>query len=117
MALSRRLTRSPNGARFDRRIVPLRKRSDAPLSGPADRAAAASHRWSALYSIHMEGCLRDDKGCAYSPNLSATAARPAGIPSSMSLSADGIKVLGSPLGTPQYTAQFLSDAVDSSIQT
>ena len=48
----------------------------------------------------MEGCLRDDKGCAYSPNLSATAARPAGIPSSMSLSADGIKVLGSPLKTP-----------------
>ena len=62
-----------------------------------------------------EGELRDDKGHAFSLTLTEVEARAAGIPESMSFTNEGLRVVGSPVGTGDFVAKYVGEQIDGVI--
>jgi hypothetical protein len=80
---------------------------DVTIVGPPDRAAAAYSRWSFAVTSRLQGSLRDEKGAIFSTQHSHQQHLDAGCPPSMSFSSEGIKVLGTPIGSNSFIHNFI----------
>ena len=75
---------------------------DAHFTGPPADAVAAFRRYAQLTSAKLQNTLRPDKSEVYSPTVSESALRAAGLPAefvSSKIHSDGMRVLGVPVGT------------------
>ena len=78
---------------------------DMYIIGTPERAAHAYRCYASLVSQHLQAQLRDDKAHAYSPAASQEDITRAQLP--MPFTRDGIEVLGSPMGTPTFTHDYV----------
>ena len=60
------------------------------ILGPPSVVPKAYKCWKSIYTLHMEGELRDDKGKSYSPELTENTVRSNGLPPEIPFSNDGI---------------------------
>jgi len=72
---------------------------DVHIIGPPELAAAA-------YEELLQGELNDSKSKCYSPKISAEAVRGTGMPADVEIATDGTRVLGGPVGSPDYCHSF-----------
>ena len=87
---------------------------DAHFTGPPADAVAAFRRYAQLTSAKLQNKLRPDKSEVYSPTVSESALRAAGLPAefvSSKIHSDGMRVLGVPVGTTEYKARFCHQVV------
>ena len=87
---------------------------DVNIIGPPELAAAAYKRWRFLYAALLQGELKDSKSKCYSPKISAEAVRAAGMPTDVEIATDGTRVLGGPVGSPDYCRSFAENLVQES---
>jgi hypothetical protein len=80
---------------------------DVHFVGDSIKAVQAYKRYKFLYSEVLQGELRDDKGCAYSPNLNTSGLKAALLPPEMRVTNDGVRILGAPVGTPAFWNQSI----------
>lgn len=85
---------------------------DVHFVGNSIQAVQAYKRYKFLYSELLQGELRDDKGCAYSPSLSAPELKAALLPPEMPVTNDGVRILGAPVGSPSFQNSFSHLIVD-----
>jgi len=79
---------------------------DVHIIGPPELAAAAYERRHFLYAALLQGELNDSESKCYSPKISAEAVRAAGMPTDVEIATDGTRVLGGPVGSPDYCRTF-----------
>ena len=75
---------------------------------------AAFRRYAQLTSAKLQNKLRPDKSEVYSPTVSESALRAAGLPAefvSSKIHSDGTRILGVPVGTTEYKARFCHQVV------
>ena len=89
---------------------------DVHIIGPPELAAAAYERWRFLYAALLQGELNDSKSTCYSPKISAEAVRAAGMPTDVEIATDGTRVLGGPVGSPDYCRSFAESLVQEVIE-
>ena len=89
---------------------------DVHIIGPPELAAAAYERWRFLYAALLQGELNDSKSTCYSPKVSAEVVRAAGMPTDVEIATDGTRVLGGPVGSPDYCRSFAESLVKEVIE-
>jgi hypothetical protein len=98
---------------------------DVHIIGPPDRAIIAYRKWAGLYNSVLQGELRDDKGCVYSPTVNRETLHDLGLPTSvppepatpnkMPFTSEGLRVLGAPVGSQNFYESFSSDTTNTII--
>ena len=98
---------------------------DVHIVGPPDQAIKAYRKYASLYNSVLQGELRDDKGCVYSPAVNRDTLHALGLPTSvppepatpskMPFTNEGLRVLGAPVGSQTFYESFSTDTTDSII--
>jgi hypothetical protein len=96
---------------------------DVHIVGPPEQAIRAYRKWASTYNAVLQGELRDDKGCVYSPSVSRTRLRDLGLPTSvppepatpakMPFTNEGLRVLGAPVGSEFFFGTFSADTAQT----
>ena len=86
---------------------------DVHIVGPPGRAVPAYHRWRQLYEQELQGNLRPDKSVCFAPDVDVQSLTEAGLdiqsplcPLGMPVVQDGTRILGAPIGSVQFQADF-----------
>lgn len=85
---------------------------DVHIVGDPKRAIEAYHRWAFLYGDDLQGELRDEKGLVYSPSVPEVPLRTLGLPASMPVVRDGLRILGVPVGGEEFCEAFAESRLD-----
>ena len=98
---------------------------DVHIVGPPQQAIQAYRRWAGLYSSELQGELRDDKGCVFSPSVTRDTLHAFGLPTSvppepatptkMPFTSEGLRVLGAPVGSQVFYESFSTDTTKTII--
>ena len=83
---------------------------------PPELGAAAYERWRFFYAALLQGEVNDSKSKCYSPKTSAEAVRDAGMPTDVEIATGGTRVLGGPVGSPDYCRSFAESLVQEVIK-
>jgi hypothetical protein len=96
---------------------------DVHIVGPPELAIPAYRRWAQLYSQALQGELRDEKGKVYAPNVPEHVLNDLGLPTSapgsttqpgeMPYTQAGLRILGAPVGSPEFCLKFSEELVDA----
>ena len=96
---------------------------DVHIVGPPELAIPAYRRWAQLYSQALQGELRDEKGKAYAPNVPEHVLNELGLPTfapgsttqpgEMPYTQAGLRILGAPVGSPEFCLKFSEELVDA----
>lgn len=99
-------------------LLVLAYADDVHIVGPPARAVKAYNRWVELYESELQGNLRPDKSVCFAPSVPLEEVAAAGLPvkslecpSGMPVVHDGTRVLGAPVGSLPFQAQFASERV------
>jgi hypothetical protein len=84
---------------------------DIHIAGPPERAFIAYKRWAFLYGKYLQGELRDDKGHVYAKKYSQLDLINLGLPTGMEYSNRGTRILGAPVGSKDFWAEFAEGIV------
>jgi len=85
---------------------------DVHIVGDPKRAIAAYHRWALLYGEVLQGELRDEKGQAFSPSIPEAQLRTLGLPTTLPVVHDGVRILGVPVGNSHFCESFAMSRLD-----
>jgi hypothetical protein len=96
---------------------------DVHIVGPPDQAIKAYRKYASMYNSALQGELRDNKGCVYSPTINRDALHALGLPTSvapelatpskMPFTNEGLRVLGAPVGSQAFYESFCSDTTEN----